>query len=565
MIQRALFPPTYRVVFLSLAVGIVGALAALAFEGLVSFAQHILLEGLGRYAPLSRPLGLAERLQVPTSRLWLPVATTLGGLASGFLVYRFAPETEGHGTDATIDAYHHGAARLRARVPLVKAVASALTIGSGGVAGKEGPAAQMSSGLGHLLARAVGLRGEERRSVLLAAMAAGLAAMFRAPLGMAIFSVEILYSGMAFEAEALIYTVVAAVASYAVYGAFAGWSPLFDFPADLGFDAPLALPGFALLGVLAGVFGAILPTLLYGIHAAFRRLPGPPHVRPAVGGLGVGLLAVVAPEVLGAGYEWIDAAAAGRLTVLGAVALLLLKAPAMALTIGSGGSGGVFGPTVSMGGLLGAAVGMALAGRGLAADMPVAAFVVVGMAAVFAGAGRTPISTLIMVVEMTRGYGLIVPTMLATIVAFLVQRSLTAGRRFPKLYASQVESRDLSPLHRGVLVRRGLEILDHEEIDIGDLRLPQLVSLLRFGEPIRVAGGELVLLSLEVKVGSRLAGASVADGIGTIPGVSAVAILRGEEMSVPRGQTRLEPGDRLLAVTGLEGRRALEAAAAAPG
>jgi hypothetical protein len=164
---------------------------------------------------------------------------------------------------------------------------------------------------------------------------------------------------------------------------------------------------------------------------------------------------------------------------------------------------------------------------------------------------------------MTRGYGLIVPTMLATVVAYLVQRSVTHGRRFATLYPSQVESRERSPLHRGLFLRRGLEILDTEDIDARGIRLPQLVNLLRFGEPIPVAGKGLALVSVDVATGSALDGGTVATCVGILDGVTAVAIARGEEMIVPRGATELRSGDRLLAITSIEGRAVLAAAAAA--
>jgi CIC family chloride channel protein len=212
-------------------VGVVGAFAALAFDNLVGWVQEALLSGIGGYTPPDPgSLEPAALIPVGLERLWLPLVTTLGGLLSGFIVYRWAPEAEGHGTDAAIAAYHQHGGEIRPRIPLIKAITSALTIGSGGVAGREGPTAQISVGLGGLLSHWLDLRGQERRSLLLASMAAGLAAMFRAPLGMAIFAVEILYSGMIFESEALIYTVIAAVTSYAVFGLFTGWSSVFAIP-----------------------------------------------------------------------------------------------------------------------------------------------------------------------------------------------------------------------------------------------------------------------------------------------------------------------------------------------
>ncbi|HSK40791.1 MAG TPA: chloride channel protein, partial [Arenibaculum sp.] len=420
-----LFPPTYRLIGACLAAGVLGAIAALAFDGAVSLAERLLLGGIGGYAPPR--VGVLEPAAVlpEWDRRWLlPVVTTLGGLLSGLLVFTLAPEAEGHGTDAAVGAYHRHGGDVRTRIPFIKAIASALTIGSGGVAGREGPTAHISVGLGAILSRVLGFRGQERRILLLASMSAGLAAIFRAPLGMAIFAVEILYSGMVFESEALIYTVISAVTAYALHGLVVGWSPIFAIPRGLTFDQPAVLLGFVVLGILAGTGGAVLPRLFYGVRDFFRRLPGPPHLKPALGGLIVGLMGMAAPQILGTGYGWVELAMAGSLSLSALLVILLLKGPAMALTIGSGGSGGVFAPTVTLGAVLGGAVGIVL--QRLLPDLRFvpAAFVVVGMAALFAGAARTPISTLIMVAEMTGGYGLIVPAMRTKILAFMVQRSL---------------------------------------------------------------------------------------------------------------------------------------------
>jgi len=540
---------SYRLIGYCIVVGVFGALAALAFDFLVDLAQRLLLVRIGGYSPPGTGL-LAPHAVIPplAARWWFPVVTTLGGLLSGFLVFTLAPEAEGHGTDAAVAAFHEGRSELRTRIPFIKGIASALTIGSGGVAGREGPTAQIAAGLGAIFGRLFRLQGEERRILLLASMAAGLAAVFRAPLGMAIFAVEILYSDMVFESEALIYTVISAVTAYALHGFFVGWKPIFAIPAGLTFQDPLTLLGFAVLGVLAGAFGAVLPALFYGVRDLFHKIPGPPHWKPALGGLLVGLLGMAVPQILGSGYGWVELAMAGKLT-LGMMALiLLLKAPAMSLTIGSGGSGGVFGPTVTMGALLGGVVGVGLAS--LFPDLHVvpAGFVVVGMAAIFSGAARTPISTLIMVTEMTGGYGLIVPAMLANILAFITQRSLTAGRRYPTLYESQVASREDSPVHRGVFVRRALTMIEGGDFAEPELTLPRLVSLLRFGRPIRIIHQGALLVMVRITPGSELAGQSVAEGLGSLQGVTAVAVLRGEEMSVPRGPTRLEAGDQIIAV-----------------
>lgn len=561
---QPLWAPTYRLLLFCVAIGVLGGVAALVFEAAVDLSQRLLLGGIGGYTPPEAGV-LDPEVQVPgwPERWWLPVATTLGGLLSGLVVYRWAPEAEGHGTDAAISAYHARGGDVRPRTPLVKAVASALTIGSGGVAGREGPTAQIAVGLGGMLARFTGLRGQERRILLLAAMAAGLAAMFQAPLGMAIFAVEILYSGMVFESEALIYTVVSAVSAYAVRGLAHGWSPIFAVPTGLEF-APLELVGFAVLGVLAGIFGAVLPTLFYRVRDLFRALPGPPHLKPALGGLVVGLLAMAVPSILGTGYGWVELALAGHLGLGVLVAMLLLKAPAMAVTIGSGGSGGVFAPTITLGAMLGAALGTLVATAVPQAGFEPASFVLVGMAAVFAGAARTPISTLIMVAEMTGGYGLIVPAMLTNTLAFVVQRSLTAGRRYPTLYEHQVPAREDSAAHRGVFVRRALQMLEGDSLEPSEIALPRLVSLLRFGEPIQVAEGSAMLVTLEVEGGSALDGATVAEAFAGVDGATAVSILRAKEMVIPRGPTGLQAGDQLVAIATPEGHARLREAATPP-
>ncbi len=555
----SLFPPTYRLVGVCLLVGILGGFAALIFDFLVELAQSQLLNGLAGYMP--PPVGTLTAtlpLTVDGSLWWIPVSTTLGGLIGGILVYRLAPEAEGHGTDAAVAAYHQKGGVVRRRVPPVKAVASAITIGSGGVAGREGPTAQIAVGLGAAAAEWLGFRGQERRIILLASMAGGLAAVFRAPLGMAIFAVEILYSDMVFESEALIYTVISAVTAYALHGFFVGWSPIFATPEGLAFHSPSSLVAYAVLGVLSGLLGAGLPTLFYGLRDLFRKLPLPSQFKPAVGGLGLGLIGMAFPPLLGTGYGWIEAALAEKLSLVTITLILLLKPPAMSLTIASGGSGGVFGPTIVAGGMLGALFGQ-LAGELFPfLELNVPSMVLVGMAATFAGAARTPISTLIMVAEMTGGYGLIVPSMLANILSFLIQRSVTAGARYPTLYVSQVHRREDSPVHKGVFVRRALRMIEDRQIDAADVSLPRLVSLLQYGEPVEVSMGGGMLVQVLVRPGSELAGTTVAESFAKLEDVTALALIRGPQMLVPRGPTVIKENDQLIAVASRPAYRRLQ-------
>jgi CIC family chloride channel protein len=537
----------YRLLFYSALIGIAGGLGAQLFVWLLNLAERLLLVGLAGYqAP--EPGSLNPQPVIGPWGLWLvPLATTLGGFLSGILVYTFAPEAEGHGTDAAVEAFHFKGGKVRPIVPLIKTFASAITIGSGGAAGREGPTAQISVGVGSMLADLLRLPDEERRILVLAGMAAGLAAIFRSPLGMAIFAVEILYSGMAFETEALIYTVIASVVAYAVNGVFVGWSPLFLFPQTVHFTQPIALAGYATLGVAAGVVGAIEPPIFYGIRDLFRSLKIPNHVKPAIGGLLMGLLALVVPETISTGYGWVQKAMTGNYIGWSLIFLALAKILAMSLTISSGGSGGVFGPNVYIGGMVGAWVAFAMDRLIPGAGLSPAAFAVVGMAAVFAGTARVPIATLIMVAEMTGGYGLIVPSMLATTIAFVMERTVSAGFKYPRLYEAQVELRSDSPTHLDRMLRATFAVLERGPlVDLRNITLPHLASLLRHRTPIPIHSGQGNLLTVDISEGSKIAGRSIAEVFDRFPELLAVAIIRDQQIQLPRGSTRLEGGDQLL-------------------
>lgn len=539
----------YRLLFYSGLIGVVGGLGAQLFVWILNITERLILIDIAGYHP-PEPGSMNPEPLIGSWGLWLiPLATTVGGLLSGILVYTFAPEAEGHGTDAAVEAFHFKGGKVRPIVPLIKVLSSAITIGSGGAAGREGPTAQISVGVGSLLADLLRLPDEERRILVLAGMAAGLAAIFRSPLGMAIFSVEILYSGMAFETEALIYTVIASVVAYAVNGLFVGWSPIFFFPQAIHFTEPIALVGYAALGIVAGIIGAIEPPIFYGIRDLFRSLKIPNHIKPAIGGLLMGLMALYIPEIISTGYGWVQKAMTGGYVGWSLIFLALAKILAMSLTISSGGSGGVFGPNVYIGGMVGAWVAFAMDRLIPGAGLSSAAFAVVGMAAVFAGTARVPIATLIMVSEMTGGYGLIVPSMLATTIAFVVERTVSAGFKYPRLYEAQVELRSDSPTHLERMLRATFAVLERGPfVDLGNVTLPHLASLLRHGTPIPIHGAQGNLLIVNLPETSQLADRSIAEVFERFPELLAVAIIRGQQIQLPRGSTRLAAGDQLLIV-----------------
>jgi CIC family chloride channel protein len=442
-----------RVILLSALVGIVAGGGAYLFEYLLGEADSIfMIRGAGFQMPHA---GAEAGAHAPTApaRPWLLLfLPAVGGLLTGWLVYTLAPEAEGHGTDAVIDSFHRHAGVIRTRVPIIKAIASAITIGSGGSAGREGPIGQIGAGFASMLAGWLKTGDQERRILVVAGAGAGIGAIFRAPLGGALFAVEVLYREMEFESAAIVPAFVASIVAYSLFCAGIGkWGPIFSVPA-LEFNDPWELPVYAGLGVLCAGVGIVYIKVFYGIRdRIFRKLPIHNHWKPALGGLAVGCLGFFMPSVLGMGYGWMQLAIDGRLTVAMMLGLAFAKIFATGLTISSGGSGGVFAPSIVIGGCLGAAVGTTA--HNLFPGLPwhPAAFALIGMAGFFAGAAKTPVSVLIMVSEMTNGYGLLVPLMLTTATAYLL-----VPRRI-SIYEKQVNSRTDSPAHRGEFMADILE------------------------------------------------------------------------------------------------------------
>lgn len=461
-----------RLVLDSLWLGLVGALAAQVFLFLLDLSQSVFLEGLAGYTPPGLPNeGGALVEKVGSHGLWLiPIATTLGGLISGILVFSLAPEAEGHGTDSAVKAFHRAGGFIRARVPPLKTIASAITIGSGGAAGREGPTALIAAGIGSVYATLRHRPDDERRLLVLIGMAAGLSAIFRTPIGAAIFAIEILYYDMEFETGALLYTILASVVAYTINGIFDGWEPLFSVPPDLSVTNSAEYLEYAVLGIAGGVTATILPIVFYRARDLFHAIPVPPHIKPAIGGLAVGLMALALPEVLGGGYGWMQMAMDGSLSLSVLILLIFAKMAAMALTVGSGGSGGVFAPSLFVGAMLGGALANVFG-----QESP-AAFVVVGMAAVFSGAGRVPIATLFMVAEMTGGYHLLAPTALVVTLSYIIQVTLAQRFRYKSLYEAQLPTRP----RRDVDLLEGISVAEAMETTVDSvpptMPLPQLLQ-----------------------------------------------------------------------------------------
>ncbi len=454
-----------RMLFHAALVGVVAGLVGAAFFGVLEQLQRLLLEDLAGYTAL-RAHGetfaarAAERTFRPWVLLWLPA---LGGLACGLLT-RLAPEARGGGGDAMIEAFHHQGGIVRPRVIWVKALASLCTLGTGGAGGREGPTMQIGAALGSSVARVLKVSARERRILLVAGVAAGIAAVFRTPLGAALLSVEVLYRD-GFESDALIPSVLASVISYSVVISIFGESTLFAHASRFPF-VPGHLPLYGVMALLVAFLSAAFVAVLRRSKQLFRRLPVPAWSRPALGGLALGvcgtpLILLVGAwlgtrgqglGILGGGYGAVQMAISGADWLpegWSAVQLLLLlslfKLVAASLTIGSEGSAGDFAPSLAMGGLFGGAFGR---GAQLLLQDPridPGAFALVGMGVFYGGIAHVPLSALVLVCEMAGNYDLLVPLMLALGIAFIALR-----RR--ALYTAQVPTQRDSPVHRDALL-----------------------------------------------------------------------------------------------------------------
>lgn len=441
-----------RRMVLGVVIGVVAGCAAIVFNLTCGLVGHVFLDWICGYRPAT-PKGEFEFIPHSDSafRPWLlPICAAVGGLLSGWIVARWAPEASGHGTDAAIDAFHNKEGRINGRVPIVKIIASALTIGSGGSGGREGPIAQVGAGFASFLATKLGLGAMERRLMLASGMGAGVGSIFHAPLAGALFAAEIFYSEAEIEAEALIPGAVSTIVGYSLFSSITGFHSLFE-QGTYAFSDPRELLLYTALAVILTLAAALFVKVFYGLHDFCERLRWSKVLKTSLGGLvtgvvGLGIYELAgqdkrALDVLSFGYGTLEQALLGNAPV---VLLLLLGVGKMittSISIGSGGSGGVFGPSMVIGGTVGGSIGVLTKSMFPTVVANPGSYALVGMTGFFAAAAKAPISTLVMVSEMTGNYRMIVPALWVSSLCFLL------GRPF-KLYRSQVPTRLESNAHR---------------------------------------------------------------------------------------------------------------------
>ncbi|MGE4297420.1 MAG: chloride channel protein [Desulfovibrionaceae bacterium] len=469
------WPRHIRWLVLSILVGIVAGFGAVFFDKLLDLSLKYLLHlPLSFFHPgVGDPMKAEARFGALYSGWIVPIAT-LGGLLSGLLVFLVAPEAEGHGTDAMIESFHLRGGAIRKRAPLVKIIASALTIGSGGSAGKEGPIAQIGSGFGSILASVLRLKPQERRILLLAGAAGGIGAIFQAPLGAALFVPGVLYRDTEYEFEAILPCIISAIVAHSIFSQVFGRHALFQ-PGPLDFAMPGELLPYAIFGVVCAAVGYAYIKVFYGMRDHFfKRIPVPRIFKPAIGGFLLGCVAMYYPQVIDGGYAWIQAAMEGKLVWNVMLALVFVKILATSFTISSGGSGGVFGPSVFIGAMLGGAFGFM--GHEFFPHwvQNPSAFILVGMGGFFSGVAKVPISSIIMACEMSSSYTLLVPLMVVSTLSFLLLGKVS-------LYEKQYATRLDSPAHITEFARGLLS-----NMYVRDAVTQQYVSVLEENMPFRL-------------------------------------------------------------------------------
>ena len=496
----------WRWIFFGIVIGVVSGFGAILFSFLLQRGTQFFQQDL---ITLLLPKGF-EKVSfwsVPLTRwmiLWIPA---LGGLLAGLIVFFLAPEAEGHGTDAMIESFHRKKGIVRKRVPIVKTIASAITIGSGGSAGKEGPIAQIGSGFASFLASLLKMDERDRRIMLLAGAAGGIGAIFKAPLGSALFATEVLYRRAEFEFEAIIPCILSSIVGYTVFTFYYGWGTIFHIPIS-PFTPPRELLFYGIFGVLCAVVGFFYIHFFYGMRDRFfKRLSLPLPLKPAFGGLLLGGLAFFLPQILGGGYESIQSAIDGKLALELMLLLVFAKIIATSFTISSGGSGGVFAPSLFIGSMLGGFYGNFCSKLFPHWVTHPSAFILVGMGGFFAGVAKVPIASLIMVAEMTGGYSLIVPLMIVSTISYLLLGEVS-------LYEKQVSTRVDSPAHVGDFA---VDILDHiivREALPPERRVQTIPEGMRFEE------------IMEFIVQSNQSNFPVVDGAGRLKGILSLTDMR---------------------------------------
>jgi CIC family chloride channel protein len=521
-IDRWQIPEEFILFSTALGVGLAAGLGAVVFRYLIAAIGWI---GFVWVPRITADWGLAYVVLVPA----------VGGLLVGLLVYYFAPEAKGHGVPEVMEAVAIRGGRIRPVVAVIKSLASSICIGSGGSVGREGPIVQIGSAIGSSLGQWLRLSEDRLNSLVACGAAGGIAATFNAPMAGVVFALEIILGGR-FGVRYFSSVVVAAVSASVVGRVAFGNAPAFSIPFEYGIRSLWEFVFYAVLGVLAAVVGAIFVRTLYGAEDLFDGWQTPPEwVKPAIGGFSLGLLALVyplitpvswtgSPQVYNVGYGIIEQALSSEMTLAVLATLVVLKLLATSLTLGSGGSGGIFAPSLFMGAMLGGAFEMT-ASR-LFPDLlaPPGAYALVGMAAVFAASAHAPLTAVLILFELTGDYRIILPLMLTVVIATLLAQRLLHGESIYTLKLTR----------RGVRLQRGRDVNLLRGVRVHEVMVSDTVKI-----PTTMRISDLA----DAFARTRLRGLLVLDDLGHLWGIVTVGDLdRALDEELPRSTTVAEIG-----------------------
>ncbi len=441
-------------IIVAIIIGVIAGYAAVGIRFLIEEFSHLSYPGDGNV------------LENIMSNPWYVIilVPTIGGLIVGPLIYFFAPEAKGHGVPEVMQAILLKGGRIRPRVALVKALASAITIGTGGSVGREGPIIQIGSSIGSTVGQFFKIPSKKLKTLVGCGAAAGIAAAFNAPIAGALFAVEIIL--MDFAVAQFSPIVISAVMATVISHSFEGNLAAFNVTA-YEYASPYELGFYFVLGALSGLVSYLFIKVLYFSEEFFdNKLNFPEYLKPVIGGLGIGILALVFPQVMGVGYDSINSALHGDMIWYIALALVFIKIFATSLTLGSGGSGGIFAPSLFMGAMLGFFFGNIVhqifpditAGPG--------AYALVAMGGLVAGTTRAPITAIIIVFELTYDYEIILPLMITSIVSLILSS-----------YLSRESIYTLKLLLRGINLKEGAETNVMESIPVEDVYNKEFESI----------------------------------------------------------------------------------------
>lgn len=436
--------------------GIACGLTAVGFRELVALFSNLFLGhriGFHRFAAADHTIGPL-----------IVLTPVVGGLLVGLISRHVARETKGHGVPEVMEAVAVRGGRIRPPVAAAKALASALTIGSGGSAGREGPIVQISSALASAIGQFLHFRPEVLRILVASGAAGGIAATFNTPIAGVLFAFELIL--LELKTRSFIPLVVSSVFATIVARIFLGPAPAFTLP-PYSFVHPLEIVFYLGLGLLAGVVAVVFIHALYWTEELFNRFHLPEVAKPALGGLGVGLMALGAPQILGVGYETVVEVLREQPILQTLLLLAGLKIVAVCLTIGSGGSGGVFSPSLFIGAALGGAYGFLVHQAFPEITASYGAYAIVGMAAVFAGTSRATLTAIIILFEMTREYQIILPLMFACVVSDGVAYILSQHTIYTRKLA-----------RRGVIIRHDMEVDVMDVTNVRDVMRTEVVTVI---------------------------------------------------------------------------------------